>query len=35
MLLVRSDTLSEGPNWSYELKQDGYRALAFKSYGLA
>jgi ATP-dependent DNA ligase len=35
MLLVRSDTLPEGPDWAYELKLDGYRALAFKSYGVA
>jgi len=35
MLLVRSDALPEGPNWSYELKLDGYRALAIKSYGVA
>jgi ATP-dependent DNA ligase len=24
-LIVRSDTLPEGPNWAYELKLDGYR----------
>lgn len=35
MLLVRSDTLPEGPDWLYELKLDGYRALAIKSYGVA
>jgi bifunctional non-homologous end joining protein LigD len=35
MLLVRSETLPEGPDWAYELKLDGYRALAFKSYGVA
>ncbi len=35
MLLVRSDTLPEGPTWTYELKLDGYLALAIKSYGLA
>jgi len=33
MLLVRSDTLPEGPDWLYELKLDGYRALAIKSDG--
>ncbi len=33
MLLVRSDTLPEGPNWAYELKLDGYRALAVRSGG--
>jgi hypothetical protein len=35
MLLVRSDTLPEGPSWAYELKLDGYRALGIKSYGVA
>lgn len=35
MLLVRSDTLPEGPTWAYELKLDGYRAIAIKSYGVA
>jgi hypothetical protein len=35
MLLVRSETLPEGPNWAYELKLDGYRALGIKSYGVA
>jgi ATP-dependent DNA ligase len=35
MLLVRCETLPEGANWSYELKLDGYRALAIKSYGVA
>jgi bifunctional non-homologous end joining protein LigD len=35
MLLVPSDTLPEGPDWAYELKLDGYRALAIKSYGVA
>jgi bifunctional non-homologous end joining protein LigD len=33
MLLVRSETLPEGPDWLYELKLDGYRALASKSGG--
>jgi ATP-dependent DNA ligase len=33
MLLLRSDTLSEGATWIYELKLDGYRALAIKSHG--
>ena len=35
MLLLRSDTLPEGPAWAYELKLDGYRALGIKSYGVA
>jgi hypothetical protein len=35
MLLVRSDTLPEGPNWAYELKLDGYRPVGIKSYGVA
>ena len=33
MLLLRSDTLPEGPEWLFELKLDGYRALAIKSGG--
>lgn len=33
MLLLRSETLPEGPDWIYELKLDGYRALAIKSAG--
>lgn len=33
MLLLRSESLPEGPNWAYELKLDGYRALAIKSGG--
>jgi hypothetical protein len=31
MLLRRSGELPEGPAWVYELKLDGYRAIAFKS----
>ena len=31
MLLLRTEKLPEGSNWSYELKLDGYRAVAFKS----
>jgi len=31
MLLVSCSTLPEGPQWSYELKLDGYRAIAIKS----
>jgi len=33
MLLLRAERLPEGPNWLYELKLDGYRALAIKSGG--
>ena len=33
MLLMPANTLPEGSNWSYELKLDGYRALAVKSSG--
>jgi bifunctional non-homologous end joining protein LigD len=33
MLLQRAERLPEGPKWSYELKLDGYRALAIKSGG--
>jgi DNA ligase D-like protein (predicted ligase) len=34
MLLLRSDTLPDDPaRWSYQLKLDGYRAIAFKSGG--
>jgi bifunctional non-homologous end joining protein LigD len=33
MLLLRTDKLPEGTNWAYELKLDGYRAIAFKSGG--
>ena len=33
MLLVRTDKLTEGKHWAYELKLDGYRAIAFKSGG--
>ncbi|HTU48498.1 MAG TPA: non-homologous end-joining DNA ligase [Bryobacteraceae bacterium] len=31
MLLLRTDTLPGGPEWQYELKLDGYRALALKT----
>jgi bifunctional non-homologous end joining protein LigD len=31
MLLLRSETLPEGPEWLFELKLDGYRALAIKT----
>jgi ATP-dependent DNA ligase len=33
MLLLRTDRLPEGEDWSYELKYDGYRAVAFKTDG--
>jgi bifunctional non-homologous end joining protein LigD len=33
MLLLRTERLPEGPEWQYELKLDGYRALAIKSGG--
>ena len=34
MLLLRTDTLPDDPaRWSYQLKLDGYRAIAFKSDG--
>lgn len=33
MLLQRVPSLPEGPDWVYEVKLDGYRALAIKSKG--
>jgi bifunctional non-homologous end joining protein LigD len=33
MLLLRTDRLPEGDGWLYEVKFDGYRALAIKSGG--
>jgi hypothetical protein len=33
MLLLQKDSLPEGPDWLYEIKLDGYRALAIKSGG--
>jgi bifunctional non-homologous end joining protein LigD len=33
MLLLRKDRLPEGPEWLYELKLDGYRALAIRTGG--
>jgi bifunctional non-homologous end joining protein LigD len=33
MLLLRTDALPAGPQWLYELKLDGYRAIAFKRNG--
>ena len=34
MLLLRTESLPEGPNWMFELKLDGYRALAIKTGGI-
>jgi DNA ligase D-like protein (predicted ligase) len=33
MLLLRKESLPDGPNWLVELKLDGYRALAIKTSG--
>jgi bifunctional non-homologous end joining protein LigD len=33
MLLLRTNRLPEGAGWEYEIKLDGYRAIAFKSSG--
>jgi DNA ligase D-like protein (predicted ligase) len=33
MLLLRTDSLPSGDQWLYELKLDGYRAIAFKRDG--
>jgi hypothetical protein len=33
MLLLRSNELPDGPEWLWELKVDGYRAVAVKSDG--
>jgi ATP-dependent DNA ligase len=33
MLLQRVSSLAEGPEWSFEVKLDGYRALAIKANG--
>jgi bifunctional non-homologous end joining protein LigD len=33
MLLLRTDSLPSGRQWLYELKLDGYRAIAFKRNG--
>jgi ATP-dependent DNA ligase len=34
MLLLRTDRLADGDQWLYELKLDGYRAIAFKRDGV-
>jgi bifunctional non-homologous end joining protein LigD len=34
MLLLRTDSLPDGEQWLYELKLDGYRAIAFKCDGI-
>jgi ATP-dependent DNA ligase len=31
MLLLRKEKLPDGPCWPYEIKLDGYRALAIKT----
>ena len=33
MLLLRTERLPKGSKWAYELKLDGYRALAIKTGG--
>src|SRR5580765_3479521 len=33
MLLLRTERLPEGPQWQYEIKLDGYRAVAYKTAG--
>ena len=33
MLLLRTENLPQGADWSYEIKLDGYRALAIKTGG--
>src|SRR5690242_16210531 len=33
MLRLRSESLPQGPDWIFELKLDGYRALAIKTGG--
>ena len=31
MLLLQTDALPDDPRWAYQLKLDGYRAVAFKT----
>src|ERR1041385_7729572 len=33
MLLLRTAKLPQGKDWTYEIKWDGYRAIAFKTGG--
>jgi hypothetical protein len=33
MLLLRKEKLPQGAEWAYEIKLDGYRAIAFKKGG--
>jgi bifunctional non-homologous end joining protein LigD len=33
MLLLRKETLPESESWLYELKLDGFRAIAYKTGG--
>ena len=33
MLLLRTPKLPQGKDWAYEIKCDGYRAIAFKNGG--
>src|SRR5687767_13043091 len=33
MLLLRADALPDDARWTYQLKLDGYRAIAFKAKG--
>lgn len=33
MLLLRTEALPDGSDWEYELKLDGYRAIAIKTDG--
>ena len=34
MLLLKTEELPDGPRWTYELKLDGYRAIAYKRDGV-